>query len=388
MSIKAMNWAMSCRTDGVSAQCVLYIVADTANENGVSIHADPDYISARTRQSRATVFRRLKELEAAGALSRFKKYRPDGAPVYEIRLHMDRHIDYDKAPQIGEGGEHEPESQIETRTGETGEVAPVRQAESQSCDSIENPSKSPEDSPLTPQEGGSEVDGWEQFKAIWEGDGVPIGRVSIAKPLFAALGPAERAQVTKAARGYLHHRSREKKPGTKQGAQTFIREIEAWPSWEKLAPPEPVVRVSYPKGSEEFRAGATLRMLAFREPLTGDVWQGPSQISPKFLAMAQFADADGQVDRSAWVILDPDTQSVQISAWRNQIKEWSGRWVELEQVPVIDPETGQPKVSIKEWNGKELRFPVRREVLIVPAEWPPRKDGSIGPPSQESQSAA
>src|SRR5262245_28052229 len=148
MSIRAMNWAMAARTDGVSAQCVLFVVADTANEHGVSIHADPDYIAARTRQSRATVFRRLKELEAAGALTRLKRFRDDGAPVYEIRLRLDVEVDYD-APPPDDGGtpDVEAESQIETQGGsqiETGTVSQVRLSESHSCDS-KSPSKNPEE---------------------------------------------------------------------------------------------------------------------------------------------------------------------------------------------------------------------------------------------------
>jgi DNA-binding Lrp family transcriptional regulator len=218
MSIRAMNWAMAARTDGVSAQCVLYIVADTANEHGVSIHADPDYIATRTRQSRATVFRRLKELEAAGALTRFKRFRDDGAPVYEIRLHLDVDVDYDAVPDDdGSAQDIESESQIETQSGsqpETGKVSPVRQAESHSCDS-KSPSKNPKDSPQAPQRGDehapsamegeagetADPEGWSDFKNAWEADKVPISRVTLTKPIFAALGwPDERRKVIRAAR--------------------------------------------------------------------------------------------------------------------------------------------------------------------------------------------
>jgi hypothetical protein len=141
-----MNWAMGARTDGVSAQCVLFVVADTANEHGVSVHADPDYIAARTRQSRATVFRRLRELEAVGALTRLKRFRDDGAPMYEIKLNLDATIDYDAPPDDGGTPQDiEAESQIETPPQsqiETPKVSPVRQAESHSCDS-KSPSKNP-----------------------------------------------------------------------------------------------------------------------------------------------------------------------------------------------------------------------------------------------------
>jgi hypothetical protein len=115
MSIVAMNWAMCCHTDGVSAQAVLYVVADTANDRGISIHADPDYIAEKTRQSRATVFRRFNELEAAGALTRIRRYRADGTSVYEITLHLDREIDYDEPPtEVPDQGEVDEEGEAKS----------------------------------------------------------------------------------------------------------------------------------------------------------------------------------------------------------------------------------------------------------------------------------
>lgn len=154
-----MNWAMRhVRTDGPSAQIVLYVIADTANERGVSRHADPDYIVEKTRQGRATVFRRLDELERAGALSRVVVRDPNGNITrYEIRLRLDRQIDYSSVCEL-DGGCHKPiapecfghDTQSLKSLRETlgpspqSQVSPVRPAKSHPCD-YESPSKSPDD---------------------------------------------------------------------------------------------------------------------------------------------------------------------------------------------------------------------------------------------------
>src|SRR5262245_9024565 len=133
-----MNWAMQqVRTDGPSAQIVLYVIADVANEHGVSLHADPDYLVERTRQSRATVFRRLDELERMGVLTRFTRHNDDGRRRYEIRLNLDRTIDYTSAGESEEAAEAsqavEAESQIETAAVES--QVETEGSESHPCDS-------------------------------------------------------------------------------------------------------------------------------------------------------------------------------------------------------------------------------------------------------------
>ena len=391
MSIRAMNWAMDARTDGVSAQCVLYVVADTANEHGISIHADPDYIAGRTRQSRATVFRRLKELEAAGALTRLKRFRADGAPVYEIRLHLDRPVDYDTAPECHNPQDVEGESQIETQAEsqiETGEVSPVRLGESHSCDS-KSPSKNPKDSPQAPLRGdspsplamGSEapsepvVEGWDEFKRAWEADGIPISRVSITKPLIAALTPDERINVTKAAKGYLTHRSREKKPGTKLSAQNFIREIEAWDAWAKFAPPDTPPKAFVREGSREHKAIIVLSMIDGQPARTQcrfDTAQGASGLWRYGAVPDDLSGLAAFIEKpiKEWCLIEPDSQP--FHAWAERIQRWTGNRPEP-QIIMLD----ELKTYIV--NGRTFEAHRRTTGLRVPCLWPPRKDGSISP---------
>jgi hypothetical protein len=93
MSIAAMNWALSQRLETHQQQILLYVIADSADPSGITRHCDPDYMVDRTRLSRATMFRRLAELEEIGALSRRKYYTESGTPRYEIRLNLEVRID-------------------------------------------------------------------------------------------------------------------------------------------------------------------------------------------------------------------------------------------------------------------------------------------------------
>lgn len=184
MSIVAMNWAMQQRPDGPSAQVVLLVIADRANERGICRHADPDDIAEISRQSRATVFRRLDELERVGLLTRFLRHGERGEREYEIRLNLDARVEYElvqdretgrrvirlrdaagenereivlrggadeRATEADEGAA-QPESQFETVVEsqiETERVSPVRLGESHSCDSHKSPSKNPSPTPAS-----------------------------------------------------------------------------------------------------------------------------------------------------------------------------------------------------------------------------------------------
>src|SRR5882724_1704501 len=151
MSIATMNWALSQELESCQQQALLYVIADSADPNGITRHCDADYMASKARLSRATMFRRLSELEDLGLLSRRKYYTETGVPRYEISLNLGarvclpirsrRSADDDR----GTDGEETPKSQAETLVGpeshgpETSKVSPVRQAQSHSCDYISPP---------------------------------------------------------------------------------------------------------------------------------------------------------------------------------------------------------------------------------------------------------
>lgn len=417
MSIASTNWAMEQRTDGPSAQSVLFVVADRANEHGVCRHADPDTIAQKTRQSRATVFRRLEELERAGVLTRFTRHLPDGRREYEVRLATTKFVNYrvDKERNIimfapaDEDCANDPitvlpyggdaatvESQSETHgesQSETGSVSPVRPDESQSCDPQESPSKNPskKDSPQPPKGGeidqadldeagqSAEIEGWTEFRQAWEADGVPIARVSIVKPLVASLTPDERLRLAKAAKGYLHHRSRERKPGTKLSAQNFVREIEAWDGWAKHAPPDIVPPTFIVENSRDHRALIVLALILNNPPpqVIFDVREGKRgfwrkiAVSPDLAGLAVFADKPVE----QWNPIEKGTQP--FGAWSQHIDKWTGRRPDPQRVL-----TGGEHPF--EYNGQTTMIKNFVMGLRVPWLYPPLKDGSLsqatGPP--------
>ena len=377
MSIRAANWALNQLTDGPSAQAVLFTIADAANEHGICRHADPDYIAQKSRQSRATVFRRLEELERVGLLSRFVRHLENGSRRYEIRLCLDVAVNYqvDRTrtvrlfsledlrcegepirvlPFSGEGS-LDPSSEASTEPEnlppdeevpatdqyqiETHPVAPMRLAESHSCDSqeslLKNPSKNP--SPQSPPEPANDAGppydptfetSWIEFKK-----GYPIEIVDIrrTRSLIAALSADERERLVHAARGYRRFVEGQRRRAL--DAHRFI----ANGTWEgfvdsgkALAPPRSAAaassdRVWIAPGSAEFEAFELCHKIAGRAPLpTAGVWiPGPLPKGAAALSALTRRNAAGQIDLTGWVIWQDGTP--QFAAWSGRVEEWLGR---------------------------------------------------------------
>lgn len=391
MSIRAMNWAMDQRTDGPSAQAVLYVIADRANEHGVCRHADPETIADKTRQSRATVFRRLEEMERAGVLARFTRHLEDGRREYEIRCRLDAAINYrvrkDRALEIyayddelcetviseipydSAGTSEVVESQIETHGHEsqieTQPVSPVRLPESHSCDSQESPSKSPKkDSPLPPKGGVTADDqGIEEarksqtFAAFEAAGGEPILHQVRTRQIWAALTVPEEILATAAWRGYQANRRAQRKPPNSVNAHKFLQERDAWEGFAKLdakaqtaaARVERTIRD--PEGSAWIGLHVIVGIFPFgfnRDP--GGKFLVPSPLPPAVVAFADLTDERGRADKTGWYFAATGTN--QFGAWLGFVSEASGR------APRIEDFNGTPG-------------------LWVPWQWPPRKDGTL-----------
>lgn len=384
MSIRAMNWAMDQATGDPRSQCLLYVIADCASPDGVA-WPSIKYMAAKSQQSKATVQRRLKELEEIGAVARFPRWEDEDGKVNsegrgrrtsdEIRLLLDRSI---VIRNDDEGTEESaaPPSQADTGglQADTGPVAQLSDGPPSHCgDPYMNRNSEPEDSPPNPPSGGDatqiEIEGWQDFKSAFESDGDPIVRVSLAQQLFAALKPDERSRVTLSAKGLIAWRHRQKKPPSKPSAQTFIREIGAWATWEKHAPPDPVAcepPIFVAEDSEDWQA---LRVLAAirNEPelraLALDHGRGLmlKALRPAVKALAQFAG--DQIDTSAWKIFEEGTQQC-------------GAWCEFARMRPHNVDTGETRVmqvGSKIYNDWQVKVVGVR----VPCEWPPRKDGTL-----------
>lgn len=142
-----MNWAMEQATGDPRAQCLLYVIADCANEEGVA-WPGADWMAEKSQQSRATVYRRLDALQALGVLSMRPRWTDDHGKIWfepatgrwrtspEIRLHfgvfIKQNLSADDDPET-------PKSAPPMSQAETTPVSPVRQGSSQCSDTVVSP---------------------------------------------------------------------------------------------------------------------------------------------------------------------------------------------------------------------------------------------------------
>jgi hypothetical protein len=226
---------------------------------------------------------------------------------------------------------------------------------------------------------------WDAFERAFTADGVPIMRVSLARQVWAALDAGERKRATAAAQGYVASRGKQAKPAAKVAAQTFLRERDAWEKFAALSPAEPVQRHArrfVPEGSAHFAGLSVAHRIATgnfldARPVGSEGGQrGALTLAspfPDLLALAPFAG-----DVSGWVELDaanPDDKA-KIAAWRRAVAGWTGWHVDTRKAPKIGAD-GRPEISRHEALGRVYELPVFREVLLVPAPWPPRRDGTF-----------
>ena len=381
MSVRASNWVMhQVRTDGPSAQGVLFVIADMADPDGIARHTNPEDIATRSRQSRATVFRRLRELEHFGLLT----WLAQGKQQYEFHLTLGREFDYDRKmveamrgtrdEDLGEGSPDEGPQTVESQSETPHNAAVESQSEtisnlkeSHSCDSIKNPLVSKKDSPQKPPErsGGlssepaeraeSEADppGLAEFTAAYP---IPSNKPAQVRALWFALDAEGRARNIRGAIGARRYRETTKPKPSLPAPEQFIRNgaAEAYlahaPDASPQAPQGPQwVLIDSPEG----RALSVLHRIARApQPLSharpsGEFFLLKIPLDERALA---FADAP---DPRQWITI---TETAKIAAWGEFLQAAIGR---------------APATS----NG-----------LSVPWPWPPKKDGttydSQAPPGQ------
>lgn len=368
MSIRTMNWAMDQATGDPRSQCLLYVIADCANPDGVA-WPSVKYMAAKSQQSKATTQRRLKELEEMGAIARFPRWEDEDGKVNlegrgrrtsdEIRCLMDHKIDRSQ-PDHDTDEASAPPSQPDTPPSQA-ETVPVAQLcdgpPSHCSDPYRNRNSEPEDSPPTPPPGGvgPELEGWKAFEEAYPG---PILRQTHARNAWSALNTIERDLATKAARGYGLWLKSERRPPNVLGAHLFLKERDAWAQYVERSETVAQRRI-IPADSDEARAYAGLRRVYLAVPPR--VASDGTVTLPRPLTLAEMAFAD----------LPPQSQWVFI-AERQQQGSWSGFLAEA--LPDI---ARRPLLEHHVVDGRtELGF-------FAPWLWPPRKDGSLctGPPA-------
>jgi hypothetical protein len=363
-----MNWAMEQATGDPRAQCLLYVIADCASEEGIA-WPGADWMAAKSQQSRATVYRRLESLQATGLLVMFPRWIDDNGKIWNLGAPGRRRTSPEIRLQFGvfikqiepvDDAENEPEtvtppSQPETGVSHAGDgqISHVRRGSSHYSDT-KNHHLNQEDSPQPPSGGAIDLEGWKEFEEDWS---EPILRQSIAKQVWVALTSDERLLARSAARGYFAHRKTQKNPSHVIGAQIFLRERDAWPRYSALDPGKPrtdgATIASLPVETAEARAVKAMYSVARVTPRESDrrvFYRG--EIIPQVLA---FADVP---DRSAWAWIE-DRQ--QLGAWSNFLSSH-----------VFG---ARPPLLTTRGTG-----PDQRSGMYAPWPWPPRKDGSTGPP--------
>lgn len=377
---EAHAWARNLRLRNPYAKLLLCMLTQYVNGEGSCFVGIPT-LAEDCEFAQETVRRRLAWLESIGAIARFPQWIDEAGKrntegrgrrtTDDIRLLLTAEQEDIEARAGG--------AETADDTDETAAADPVSQTGSQEArdlagtlvglqqpptcgEGLDSLEPEPEDSPQAPLGGPSDsaVEGWEEFKTVWESDGDPIVKVTLAKTIFAALTPDERPHVTRAARGLIAKRSRDKRPGTKPSAQSFLREREAWPAFEKLAQDAEQIAAQrvVPVNSREGRAWlAILRMIGsvgFPPHKVVDGGRGflaPVELTPQALALGDAVNEHG----------GPEGKWIKVAAGNNEFGAWRRLVGELIN---------------RDFNP----------IYGVPAPFPPRADGSW-PEFQLKQSA-
>lgn len=353
-----MNWALRQELETVAQQALLYVIADSAEPNGITRYCTPGYMEKHGRMTRATMFRRLGELEGMRLLERRKFYTEQGEVRYEIALNLDIEIklpikrrgpkddpDEDGPDHTSAGGEagdetqaqgmnETPESQGETLDSGDQSLTGA-QAKSQSCDyHIDDPSLPKKDSPPYPPPGGSssKMEGeakarrdalWERFKA-----GYPsIARMDqgLAREALDTL-PLDDAEWAVSVLPALRKELEGPKAPPPRGAHLWLRKemFKNFPRGKLDAPPAPD-RVWIDENSEMDRALALVRGLTGAlSPfvITHEGKRGyfsAAKVGPDLLAMLKFADETP----TGW--REVAAGSAEWTAWQRAFRAWTGR---------------------------------------------------------------
>lgn len=365
---EAHAWARNLRLRNPYAKLLLCMLTQYVNGEGTCFVAITT-LAEDCELSTGTIRSRLAWLENVGAIARFPQWIDDAGKRNgdgrgkrtsdDIRLILTADPDAIEARATGDADYVEADESVNVSPargeGLNPSPEPVRtpvalQQPSNCVEGLDSSEPEPEDSPQAPQGGPSDAspDGWEDFKTTFEADGDPILKVTLAKSIFSALTVAERQQATRAAKGLIAKRGRDKKPGTKPSAQSFLREREAWEAFEKLEQQaaETADRRIVTEDSREGRAWRALwRMAGHLSPVSfssqGRQCFSVRSLSAQHLALADCIDERGQ-PIGKWISVDAGSNEA--GAWRRLVSDTIGR--------SLNPHYG------------------------VPAPFPPRADGT------------
>lgn len=339
-----MNWAMKQATGDPRAQCLLYVVADAASPEGIA-WPSADWLAGKSQQSRATVYRRLKQMQGMGLLILFPRYIDNDGKIWtnaasgrrqtspEIRLQFDALVTENIIPEHGEA-----EDSSDTPVSASDTPIATQQQPPSHCGDSKNPNLNQE-RPIQPSQGKAlDQDSEKRFQEFKSSYPDGIVDPEAAKREFAALSEPDQIACVAAVPVYASRCRKRREKSLK--AHLFVRKR----SWEGLlaSPTDAAAPQLYEPKSPAAKALRTLGAMARYTPLTmaDGRLSHRGEITPRLLAMAEI---DAETKFAIYKMGSPNFR-----AWRNFI--------------------------IEVFKGCNL--PDRME-LSVPWPWPPKADGSI-----------
>lgn len=401
MSIRYMNWAMAQRLDGPSAQCVLYVIADCADQDGKTIIRTA-YIAERTRQSSKTVQRRLQELEDAGLLVRLIRKNKGGLRISdELRLQMARTVvvssPAEKNSPEEPGMAQDVDDLVTYENNSAGTICPgsvdtgVQAAWTQesrrsghSCPDMNPrlyPSKNPEEAPQSPprlrvvemsegeevtlgKENSSPADQGPSFQDFTRNYPIPILHLSECLNIWSVYDGEERAYAVGGAAVYAEFiRAYDRRP---IDAVRFLRE-RTWEGLKQQAVSAPLNRVSVATSDDNGRAWLNVCVAAFAA--VGDPPEPPYywRVPGAMISVLSEWPPGGRAwltPHADWVFVEKGAK--QYYAYAERVREMFQRDPMLRRGKARD---GHRLISTDGtgWGTREFHG------LLVPTEWPPPK---------------
>jgi hypothetical protein len=424
MSFQAMAWASGTKDapmswGGPSGRAAIYAIANHASDEWFC-WAKQSTLATESEQSPDSIQRRIQEFIALGRVRRIKLkrfgrrthdfliLRP--SPYFEASLDQiepflprgcDIMPEEPMAAGCGSGESEEPEqiqndSEINAAADRGSVSDPTLPQPALDATALvrqqDEPSLETESQPQTPsqQKAGSQgsedskpdLTGLDEFRSTYPR---PSSKPDADAALWAGLTPQQRDQAHHGARGAQSIFNKNPKNSGVVGPTRFLQSEPLWAEYGRYmpaakAPPPP--RVFVPRGSTEWHARTVLCAIIGQPmpPPKPNVEHGCDgadflgHLPPGGLVLAQFVDQFGNVDPATWAIIDRDKNRDQVGAWRERIRECTGREIELQTIDLGG-------VTEHHALGKVYKLPRRALGLRVPQPFPP-------PKSQSSSSAA
>jgi len=406
---------------GPSARATIMAIANHANDEWFC-WAKQSTLATESEQSPDSIQRRIQEFIALGRVRRIKLKRfgrrthdflilkPSAyfdAPLDQIEPFLPRGCDImaEESMAAGCGSVQEPETQLaqddsgidaaaECGNATLPQPAPDATALVRQQD---EPSLEPESQPQTPseQKAGNQnseeekpdLTGLDEFRNIYPR---PSSKPDVDAALWATFDPRQRDQVLHGARGAKITFDRNPKSSGVVGPTRFLQSEPLWAEYGRYAPAAkapPPPRVFVRKGSDEWHGRVVLNAI-IGQPMPEPKFSAEhgcdgadflGHLPPGGLVLAQFVDQFGAINPSTWVLIDRDKNPQQIGAWRERIRECTGREIDLKMI-----ELGG-YTEYRDGAGKVHKLPRKSLGLRVPQPFPPRKakEDTTGPPGDE-----